>query len=1007
MIRKTRSSSGRTCVALFVVVALLTIIPVGLTRHSAEAPMQKTTQPEKKPTKEYGDLGPWTLESIGIASEGAARRKPPEIQLRGASDGYGQTRDSLHFLSQESAGNFEMSARLDAIETSGLGGLMVRVPGSYGAELYFRVTAHRTYDGNVQLRTAYRSYEKRDRYESPDKSTVVALPVYLKLRRAGSVFSSEFSSDGRSYRELLKFDGKGTRLAAPELNVGMVQSSESSKVAATARFKAALLLSTEPRVSELVSVGVKEPLVGGVSTSGAIVRSLPSGPSSGSEDVAYLKSDSAFLKVPKKVTFSRDKASASFEVESKSVKKPTPANLTVLLNGKKKTVKVNLMPQEAVSSVSVRPGQFSTADPRAIVTVNLVHPAPKGGTRVLVSSSSPKVRVPNVVTVPTGEQSIQFDVSGAGLASGNTIVTVNSGRVSRDVVVDLSNAVFALDDVLDCPLFPITPDIATDGQRVYLNGTVEEGARVFLTGYRYNDSPPTRAFPQGQGQERIYCGCQHAGLEEVPDFDGGVGTRPFFVVPMNAPSGDYSVEVRSREGDCPAGGPRSDVCPTDLCSTGHNLFVAPSYIVNRLNRMDINANSEDPEDNPPEMSFTFNSFSGKPITEGDNAVAMVNFAGLYPGGAKGSGHLTNPDATQVFPQIPLFIGSENRMLITDCQEECASFPAGREAECMSICQNFGAQGRFTNHFEFTFGGAEFDESPSEWWGRIAGIGAFALGCFLGTKVAPGHPKAGCIVSGASLGKYTSDTINDALKDDDDNLGTFSQTYNHAFGGFEWGSAAQEGPFKLTVGREKGDIDLFVQNLRVGGPQILGYSVKLKSLKVDQGYEEGDCEEPNEVFLHSTVFLYQGGPIPAATRFPSINGKWLLNTGQTENFGGVPLPLAEKSFTAETAAESPLLYLEFGVWEDDEDKDLMGLYSETIFLSDLLQRGFSEVVDEISPEGLFIRRAKLQRFASMHGYTGSDDHCYGIWAVAGDPNANEGRVNLEFEIEVTWLKRTRR
>jgi len=44
---------------------------------------------------------------------------------------------------------------------------------------------------------------------------------------------------------------------------------------------------------------------------------------------------------------------------------------------------------------------------------------------------------------------------------------------------------------------------------------------------------------------------------------------------------------------------------------------------------------------------------------------------------------------------------------------------------------------------------------------------------------------------------------------------------------------------------------------------------------------------------------------------------------------------------------------------------------------------------------------------MHGYTGSDDHCYGISAVAGDPNAEEGRVNLEYEIEVTWLKRTRR
>src|ERR1700682_1554301 len=132
MTRKTRLCAGRTYVALFVALAVLSIVPVGVTRPSAEQPLQKPTKTRKKSMEENGDLTPWTLETIGAASQGGARRRLPEIQLRGASGGYGQTRDSLHFLSQESEGDFEMLARLDAIADSGLAGLMVRLPGSYG-----------------------------------------------------------------------------------------------------------------------------------------------------------------------------------------------------------------------------------------------------------------------------------------------------------------------------------------------------------------------------------------------------------------------------------------------------------------------------------------------------------------------------------------------------------------------------------------------------------------------------------------------------------------------------------------------------------------------------------------------------------------------------------------------------------------------------------------------------------------------------------------------------------
>ena len=992
-------------IAFILLMLLTSMVPVGLTQSPDPQPKQKPAKTPQKITDESGEHGSWTLHTIGAATAGVARRIPPQLQIRGASEGYGPTRDSLHFFAQETSGDFEISVRIDDVKDSGLGGLMVRVAGTDGREPYFSISTHPASDHHATVRTLYRPQQEPQLSQKMLEPVVLAFPIFLKLQRVGSVFISSYSNDGYSYREQLRVDSKGSRLAERDLNVGMVQSSEKSKVVATAVFEMPVLQSTEPQVSQLVSVGVKEPLVGGLAGAGAIVRSLPPGLSSSPDDVAYLKSDSRYVKVPKKLTFDRGRPTATFEIQTSAVKSPTSANVTVLLNGQKKTVRVNVLPREAVTSITIRPSQIVTNEPRAVATVDLVNPAPSGGTKVRVSSTGRDVRMPSEVIVPAGERSVSFDLAGWGLASGNTVVTAAGGGATRQGFIDLGSIGLPERSLNECSLQALRPDIATDGQRVYLRNDTPEGARVFLTGYRYNDSPPSRLFPQGEGREKTYCGCQHVALQAVPDFDGGSTTRPYFVVPMDAPSGDYTVVVKSKEGDCKSGGIRAEDCHDDGC-TAVNLFVAPSYMVSRLNRMDINANSEDVADSPAEMNFTFGSFSGTPIGQGNNTLALVEFAGSYPGGPKGAGHLTNADNTQLFPNLPLFIGRESRMINIECREECASVPAGREAECLSICSDFVASGRFSNHFEFQFGGAEFDSSPSKWYGYVAGVGAAALGCAISVKA--GHPKAGCTAS-AGAGKWLSDEINKALEDNDDKLGTASQIYNHSLGGFEWGPPDEQPPLALTQDREGGDINIYVQNFRVGGPRILQYKVTLKSMTVLEGYDLGSCPEPNEIFLNSRAFLYEGGSeLGAAERFPSSNGVWKLKTNETEDFGGVPFVLKQSSFTAENAPESPLLFVEFGVWEDDEDKDLMGLFSDTIFLPDLLALEPPFAVDEVSPEGLFIRRAKMEQFVQVHGYEGSDNHCFsGPSAVAGDSDELQGRVNLVYEIEVTWLKRALR
>jgi hypothetical protein len=200
----------------------------------------------------------------------------------------------------------------------------------------------------------------------------------------------------------------------------------------------------------------------------------------------------------------------------------------------------------------------------------------------------------------------------------------------------------------------------------------------------------------------------------------------------------------------------------------------------------------------------------------------------------------------------------------------------------------------------------------------------------------------------------------------------------------------------------------LQNHRVGAPRILNWQVRLKSLAVLEDYEEEDCEEPNEVFLNARAFLSTPRvQLPPARRFPNETNVWLLPTGETLDFGA-GLIIDHGAFDADNAPESPLLYIEFGAWEDDDEKDLMGLQSGTLFLADLLSSGVGEVADEITPEGLFVRRVKQQHYAVSHGFPGSDDHCYP--AIGGPVRrvpGTKGKVAFAYEVEVTWLKRLSR
>ena len=163
----------------------------------------------------------------------------------------------------------------------------------------------------------------------------------------------------------------------------------------------------------------------------------------------------------------------------------------------------------------------------------------------------------------------------------------------------------------------------------------------------------------------------------------------------------------------------------------------------------------------------------------------------------------------------------------------------------------------------------------------------------------------------------------------------------------------------------------------------------------ESYESSGCDEPNEVFLHARAFLYKGdSSLDGTTRFPS-SGVWRLDENETKTFSP---PLVISQPASREAPASPLLYIAISVWEfdgSDEQRDLFGNFSDTIFLADFVLGGF----DDVSGEQL-VRRQRFDRSALVKGFAGSDAHCS---LIATGFSGNQGQARINYTVEVTWLK----
>ena len=297
-----------------------------------------------------------------------------------------------------------------------------------------------------------------------------------------------------------------------------------------------------------------------------------------------------------------------------------------------------------------------------------------------------------------------------------------------------------------------------------------------------------------------------------------------------------------------------------------------------------------------------------------------------------------------------------------------------------------------NRLAVTVGGVEFDclEGCSSIWDEVAGIGTTVLGCLVGVKL--GNPATGCAV-GASLGSIFESKLEDALEDEDDVLGTADFNFTRGSRPF-WGVGATAPP----AGLSKADIDIGVFNHRLPAFRIVDAKLNLKSVKLIEADDE-PCYAPDELFFETRASLGLNGRLGESTRFPSTGGLPVAE-GDTQDLSGF-------SLSAGGGGESPILYVEVGVWDDDGDdeNELIGLHSYTYFLGDILETyGSTALGDEFVVDGHEMRRTSRTYTFTVSGWNTEERcDCSGIFACGWDPQAPHGKANLTYEIEVTWEK----
>lgn len=140
---------------------------------------------------ESGDIGPTRLAGDSDCSE-------ETVYLKGSGAGIGETADGCHYVYRTFEGDTELSARLVSVEKThpeAMAVLMFRNSlQEHSAMIAFGATAD-----NGQIRLIRRGETGSNGETVPLSVQPAGLPVWLKLKRTGSVFTAYSSADGQCW----------------------------------------------------------------------------------------------------------------------------------------------------------------------------------------------------------------------------------------------------------------------------------------------------------------------------------------------------------------------------------------------------------------------------------------------------------------------------------------------------------------------------------------------------------------------------------------------------------------------------------------------------------------------------------------------------------------------------------------------------------------------------------------------------------------------------------------
>ncbi len=155
-------------------------------------------------------LGDWSIEDFGVRGNATKRQGPFAVDIQGRGAGIRSVKDEARFLYIPASGDFQLTTRIDCMSDAsgnGQGGLLVRdTTDPFSATVFFALSSTVPAAGGVgTLKGTFRRETSAKRSTAPvkiSKKDVDSLPIFLRMKRTGTVISLQRSGDGATFEEV-------------------------------------------------------------------------------------------------------------------------------------------------------------------------------------------------------------------------------------------------------------------------------------------------------------------------------------------------------------------------------------------------------------------------------------------------------------------------------------------------------------------------------------------------------------------------------------------------------------------------------------------------------------------------------------------------------------------------------------------------------------------------------------------------------------------------------------